>query len=506
MNDGLAIQENTPSARAAGRVLGPLLAVAVYSLLRARVDGESALTAEGVSVAAIGALMAVLWITEALPLPATSLIPVALFPVLGVAPIREAAAPYAHEFIFLFLGGFMLAQAVEKWDLHKRVALLTLLLVGTRPARLVLGFMTASALLSMWISNTATTVMMLPIAMSVVGWLAAGDGNGVDRKARDEFAACLLLGVAYGATIGGVATIIGTPPNVFLAGFLKDTYGIQLGFGQWMLVGLPLSIVFLPVSWLVLTRLVFPVRIPPGEGGRGLIRLELSALGPMGPPERAVAGVFLCTAAAWIARQPVSNLEWVQRNVPSVMRLHDAGIAVLAALVLFALPAGRGRGSALLDWNSARRLPWGVLLLFGGGLSLAQSVQQSGLASWLSTLFTGLTGQPPFVLVFAVVVSIIFLTELTSNTATAATFLPVLGAVAVGAGVAPVVLVVPAALAASCAFMLPVATPPNAVVFGSDRIRIGHMVRAGLALNVIAIVLIPILAVTLLRWVFGAVE
>jgi sodium-dependent dicarboxylate transporter 2/3/5 len=483
---------------------GLAAAAAVYMLVP---DASGGLSEAARSTAAIGALMAVFWMTEALPLPATSLLPIVLFPVAGVAPIREAAAPYAHEFIFLFMGGFMIALAMERWRLHRRLALLTILAVGTQPTRLVGGFMLASAGLSMWISNTATTAMMLPIALSVIGVVAArvrsADGDsGADRRVADRFAICLMLSVAYAASIGGIATIIGTPPNVFLAGYLKQTQGIEISFVRWMAVGLPISLVFLGLTWLLLTRVLHPVTGTLVTHGRALIREEVSRLGPPSRGERVVLAVFLATAAAWILRTPLVNAFGLG-DVAARMGNLDAWIAMVSALLLFALPVEPRRNVFALDWETARRLPWGVLLLFGGGLSLASAVQSSGLAEWIGSLAQALGGMPSVGLVVTVTAGVIFLTEITSNTATATALLPVLGGAAAGLGTDPLLLVVPAALAASCAFMLPVATPPNAIVFGSGYIRIADMARAGFALNLLGILLITLAVYTTVAWALG---
>lgn len=441
-------------------------------------------------VAAVAALMATWWVTEAIPIPATGLLPLVLFPLLGVAGMGQASAPYADPLIFLFLGGFLVALALERWNLHRRIALRTVALVGTRPPVLVGGFMLATAFLSMWVSNTATAVMMLPIGLSVIGLLRDRAGGDAAAEAGAGFAPALLLGIAYAASVGGLGTLIGTPPNALLAGFMARTYGVEIGFAQWMLIGLPLVAVLLFCTWVLLTRLVFT--LPRGEvaGIGGLLQAELAALGPMTGPERRVAVVFAGMAALWVVRPLLGDL------VPG---LSDTGIAIAAALALFVLPAGPGQGGkALLDWDASRQLPWGVLLLFGGGLSLAAAIARSGLAEWIGAALSGLGGWPVLLVVLVVLVvvtAIIFLTELTSNTATAATFLPLVASVAPAVGADPFMLTIPAALAASCAFMMPVATPPNAIIYGSGQVTIAQMVRAGFWLN-----LVSILAITGLTW------
>jgi sodium-dependent dicarboxylate transporter 2/3/5 len=487
-----------------GLVLAPILALITYWLI----PGESlddagriigGLPHAGRAVAAVGILMASLWVTEALPIPATALIPIALFPLLtgGEVSVRAAAAPYAHELIFLFMGGFLLGLAMQQWGLHRRIALHTILLVGTRPARLIGGFMLASAFLSMWVSNTATVVMMLPIAMSVVELVRrelarTGDPLAPQPGEPFNFAICLMLGTAYAASIGGIATLIGTPPNALLAAFLKDQYGIEISFVRWMGVGIPLVLVFLPATWLVLTHFVFPVRMASLPGGRDLIRRELQRQGSVSRAEWAVLTVFLLTAAAWITRPLLVKLQ-LQSGVRPLTGLTDAGIAIGAAVVLFALPVHPKRGEFLLSWRQAAKLPWGILILFGGGLSLASAIKATGVADFIAHGVSGLHGLSVPILVLSVTVLIVFLTELTSNTATMATFLPILAAVAVGLGVSPLLLVVPATIAASCAFMMPVATPPNAIVFSSGELTIPQMCKAGLWLNIIGIVLVMLL-------------
>lgn len=440
--------------------------------------------------AAVGVLMAVWWMTEALPIPATALLPLVLFPLLGIAPMADTAAPYAHPLIFLFLGGFLLALAMERWRLHRRVALRVVHRLGARPVRLVAGFMLASALLSMWISNTATAMLMLPIGLSLIELVDRGErGEGGERIGR-HFALCLMLGIAYACSLGGVGTLIGTPTNALLAAFLADTYGLEIAFADWLRVGLPLIAVGLPAMLWLLTRRVYPIRMREVPGAAAFLAAELERLGPITRPERRVAVVFSLTALAWITRPLLQGL------LPG---LTDPGIAMTAGLILFLLPAGGrdpeiGHRGALLDWATARRLPWGVLLLFGGGLSLAAAIRDSGLAAWIGDGMRVLAPLPAPVIVVAVMAVILLLTELTSNTATAAAFLPVLASMADGLGLEPLALLVPATLAASCAFMLPVATPPNAIVYGSGRVTVPQMVRAGAPMNLLFLLLIALLS------------
>ncbi len=491
-------------AKRYGLIGAPLLALLVWSLL-----GGSELEPTGRVVAAIATLMAILWLTEALPIAATALLPLALVPLFsgGEITIRQAAAPYAHEMIFLFMGGFMIALAMQRCGLHRRLALHIIQIVGDSPRRVVLGFMMASGVLSMWISNTATTVMMLPIALSVVelvrGRLAdprAENDSSAKAAVPDElggftFAICLLLGIAYGSSIGGTATLIGTPPNAFMAGFMSDNYAREISFSDWLPFGLPFAMVLLPLVWWLLVRFVYPIRFEAIPGGRALIREELELCGAPSKAERAVAVVFLVTATLWILRSRLVGLQF--GGAEPFAGLSDAGIAMLAAAVLFAWPADWRSGEFLLDWETALKLPWGILLLFGGGLSLASSVASSGVDRFVGGQIASVSFLPEIVLIVLVTGAVILLTEMTSNAATTATFLPIVAAAAQAMEIDPLKFVIPATLAASCAFMMPVATPPNAIVFGSGEITIPQMVRAGLWMNLVALVLIVVLVLTL---------
>lgn len=433
-------------------------------------------------------LMATWWSTEAIPIPATALLPIVLIPALGLGSIGEATAPYANPIIFLFLGGFTLGLAMQRWNLHRRIALLTLQAMGVKPKNQIAGFMIATAFLSMWVSNTATAVMMLPIGLSIIAMTHSDNEDGLRR-----FGTALLLAIAYSASIGGIATLIGTPPNALLAAYLLDSHGIEVGFAQWMLLGLPVSVVMLLLVWWWLTRIDFGIGRADDSGE--MIRRELEALGPLGRGEKLVGLVFVLTASAWIFRPLLSaNLApW----------LSDTGIAIAAALVLFLIPVDTRERKFLLDWESAEKLPWGVLLLFGGGLAMAGAISSSGLASWIAETMGAATLLPALLMVALVTLVIIFLTEVTSNTATAAAFLPLLGALAVAQDISPLLLTVPAAIAASCAFMMPVATPPNAIVFSSGHMRIGDMLSAGFALNLMGVVVVTVASYWLMGWVFG---
>ncbi len=472
---------------------GPLIGLVVFWLLPAEdlASGQGGLSFAGRVVGGVGAMMALWWVTEALPLAATALVPVAVLPILtlGEIPIRASAAAYAHEMVLLFFGGFILGRAIEHTGLHRRVALGAVSIAGTRPRKLIGAFMATGAFLSMWVSNTATAVMMLPIALSVIQLTRANPHD--DAPVRSPFATALLLGVAYSTSIGGMATLIGTPPNAQLAAFVETQYEIEISFVSWMLAALPLTLVLLPLAWWSLTRITFRTGNEPLDGVDDALRRERRAMGRMSQGERVVTGVFLVTAAAWISRQWLNQVTLPNGAQPFV-GLTDTGIAMLAGVVLFMLPAGEGR--RVLTWREMQTIPWGVLLLFGGGLSLARAADQTGFASFVGESVAGYQFLPTFVLLLILIATIVFLTELTSNTATAAAFLPVVGAAAIGLGVAPLSFLAPAVLASSCAFMMPVATPPNAIVFSSGAVTVAQMCRAGLWLNLFSIVLLGVAA------------
>lgn len=453
--------------------------------------------------AASAAWMAVWWMTEAIPVYATALLPLVLFPMVGGMGISEAARPYSHELIFLFLGGFMLAQCLQKWGLHRRIAYSALSRVGTSPARIVAAFMVISAGTSMWVTNTAATMMLLPVVLSVIALLHRdGDGAGHNEAGAHAFAVCLLLGTAYAASIGGVATIIGSPPNVFVVSYAESQLGREISFVRWMMFGVPLVIIFIPVAWWLLTRCVYRLDAQPVAGADVTIRRALAELGPMGTAEWRTAIVFAATATLWVTRPLLQQIEIA--GVQPLAGLSDPGIAIAAALALFVLPGGEERGQRLLDWHSAAKLPWGLLVLFGGGLSLAAAMDGYGVSAYIGTLAAGLGGLPSVLIVLGVITLVKFLTELTSNTATTATLVPILAAIAPVLGLDAYHLIVPAAIAASYAFMLPVATPPNAIVFGSGHVTIREMTRAGFWLNIVGALGVTALTYVLIVPVLGA--
>lgn len=425
------------------------------------------------------AWMVIWWITEIVPIPVTSLLPMIFIPLLGIDKLDAATSPYAHPLIFLFLGGFFLSIAMEKTVLHKRIALKALSMVGSSPGLQIAAVMGVTAFLSMWMSNTATAVMMLPIGLSIIAMANA--------STQDQFGKAVLLGIAYSASIGGIATLIGTPPNALLAAYLSKSYGIQISFADWMILGVPLALTMLIVCWVWLTKIHF--RMPKADLAQNDTPAQLKALGEMSRSQKLVLMVFALAAISWISQQWL--VKWTGLPVS------DTVIALCAAALLFVLPGDKGSGTALLEWKDSQNLPWGVLLLFGGGLSMADQIQKTGVAELLAQQLQLLEGVPPVLLLVAVTSLIIFLTEVTSNTATAAAFLPLLGPVAISMELSPLYLVVPAALAASFAFMMPVATPPNAIVFASGKLQIKDMVRAGLVLNLVGIVAISLFSLWL---------
>ena len=434
--------------------------------------------------AAVGLLMAVWWMTEAIPISATALLPLALFPLLGVADIRAASAPYANPLVFLFLGGFLIAAGMQRWNLHRRLALRIIARMGPHPYAILAGFMIAAAFLSMWVSNTATALMMLPIGLSVAEFVRKADARNVKH-----FTVSLMLIIAYSCSIGGIATLVGTPPNAFFAGFMLETYGVSIGFAEWMQIGVPLILIALPAMYLVLTRVIYPMDLREIPGGAVFIDAELAAMGRMSRAEKMVMSLFVLAAVLWMTRPLLA---------PFVPGLSDAGIAMGVGLLFFLAPVDASNRVFLLEWKDAERLPWGLLILFGGGLSLAAAINDTGLAAWFGAQAGLIEEWPVFLIILAIAFVIIFLTELTSNIATVAAFLPVAASVGVGLGESPLLFAVPAVLAASCAFMLPVATPPNAIVYSSEYVTIPRMARAGLLLNILFMFLVSLIAYLLL--------
>jgi sodium-dependent dicarboxylate transporter 2/3/5 len=484
-----------------GLVAGPVLALALYlGLPEAYTDATGKAVALGHAARATLAMMvwmATWWMTEAAEIEVTSLLPIVAFPLLGVMPLAATTASYGADVIYLFFGGFVLAMAIQRWGLDRRIAFLTLTLVGTRSGAIVAGIMGATAFLSMWVSNTATAAMMVPIALSVVDLVlqrrtgkTLAEQGGIPQQDVDvrNLALSLLLGVAYAASIGGLGTIIGSPPNGIFVRFFEQTYGVQISFVRWMVVGLPTMLLFLPLAWLLNTRVLFPTGLREIEGGRAWIRDERAKLGPLNRGERVTLVVFACAVFLWTCRPLLSGL--AIGGVAPFAKLSDAGIAVAAAIALFLVPVDRANGVRAIDWDGAVKLPWGVLILFGGGLALAAATEANGVADYIGSLARGFSGWPVAAVVVVVIALMVFMSELTSNTAQVATMLPILAALAPALGVPPALLLLPATIAASCAFMMPVGTPPNAIVFGTGLVRMPQMMKAGLWLNLCGIVLI----------------
>ena len=448
--------------------IGPVLFLGLVSL------GQGVLAPEALVTAAVALWMASWWMTEAIPLPATAMLPIVLFPASGIGSVQEVTLSYGHPIIFLFLGGFLLSAAFQKSGLHRRIALRVIGFFGFYPRRVVLGVMLVTAFLSMWISNTACAVMMLPIAIGIV----SQSGNPLLETCSD-FGRAMMLGVAYAASIGGLGTIIGSPPNAILVGFVQTNMNRTITFLDWMLFGIPVVVVGIPLAWLYLTRVVCPLdKEFAADSSSRFLGQQLLSLGTMSAQEKAVLIISSIVASLWLLRGLVPQaFRWI-----GLQDVNDSMIAILGALLLFSLPV---RGSRLLSWSDAKNVSWGILILFGGGLALAQGIQRSGLGTWLAGQLTILHGFQPAVPIIAGIVVVIFLTELTSNTATATIFIPIMATVASAMGVQPYPIMLAVTMSASCAFMLPVATPPNAIVFGSGYLKIGEMIRAGLVLNLL---------------------
>ncbi|UOQ46368.1 DASS family sodium-coupled anion symporter [Halobacillus salinarum] len=476
-----------------GLVLGPLLFVLILIFFH-----PEGLSQAAVSILASTAWIATWWITEAIPIPATSLLPLVLFPLTGGLNGDATASSYGDNTIFLFMGGFLIALAMQKWNLHKRIALFIISSVGTSTERIVLGFMIATGVLSMWISNTATSMMMVPIGMAVIYQASEQlkkEGNGEVDHASFNFGKVVMIGIAYSASIGGLATLIGTPPNTIFRGVVEKTYNIEISFAGWMAFGVPLALILLALAWVYLVKVAFPMKISKLPGGREVIKKEQRSLGIMASEEKIVLTVFTITAVAWILRSFV-----LTKMIPDI---NDTHIAMTAAIILFMIPSRNKKGDFILDWDTAKSLPWGILLLFGGGLAIAAGFEESGLAKWIGEQLTVLQGVNFFLIIGIVVTLVIFLTEITSNTATATMMFPIMASLASAISVHPYSLMIGAGVAASCAFMLPVATPPNAVVFGSGYLRIPDMARAGFLLNIIAIVIVTLAIYFYLPAVWG---
>ena len=470
-----------------GLFLGPL----AFFLVKFFYNPEG-LSNEGLSILASTLWVAIWWITEAVPIYVTALIPIILFPLSGGLELKQTTAAYGHKFVFLFVGGFILAIAIEKWKLHKRIALNIIGLVGTKKSNIILGFMIATAFLSMWISNTATAVMILPVGLAIISQLK--DNPKTIENENLVFGKTLMLAIAYSASIGGMATLIGTPPNLVLAGVIKTSYNIEINFLQWMSFGLPISIFLLFICWKYLTSVAYKFDNQNFDSGMNEINDQLKSLGKISYEEKSVMIIFIATALAWITQSFI-----IKKYIPEI---DDTIIAIIAAVTLFILPNKKG-DKKLLAWEDAVKLPWGILLLFGGGMALAKGFDSSGLAIWIGSQMSFFDAIPLLALLLFLVAMVNFLTEITSNLATTAMLLPVLVALAETIGVNPYYLLVGATVAASCAFMLPVATPPNAVVFGSKILKIDDMIKKGFWMNLISIFILTAAVYWILPIIWG---
>ncbi|MDG2448885.1 MAG: SLC13 family permease [Saprospiraceae bacterium] len=471
-----------------GLISGPLafLIITLFFHPEGMSDSANAVLASTVWIA-------IWWITEALPIAVTAMLPIILFPLTGALPLSETTASFGHKYVFLYVGGFILAIAIERWNLHKRIALTVINIIGTNVTMIILGFMIATAFLSMWISNTATSVMMLPIGMAIISQLK--DNPNTKEDENEIFGKALMLAIAYSASIGGMATLIGTPPNVILAGIVEEMYPVEITFASWMMFGLPITIILQLICWKYLTSFAFTFKQKGFPGGREEIKKQLNALGQISYEEKLVFVVFTLTAIAWITRS------FLLKNI--IPNIDDTIIAMIAAIALFLIPAGKEKGRSLVTWSEAVKLPWGILLLFGGGLALAEGFKSSGLAVWIGSQMTLLDGMALLVLLLILIAAVNFLTEITSNLATTAMLLPILAPLALTIDVHPYILMVGATVAASCAFMLPVATPPNAVVFGSGYLTIPDMFKAGIWMNIISIILLTLITYFFLPFIWG---
>ncbi len=475
------------SFKTAGLIAGPLSFIII-----SRLSHTGSLSPQAWLVLGVAAWMITWWVTEATPMAVAALLPIVIFPAAGVFSLTQATTPYANPVIFLFMGGFFIALGLEEHGLHKRISLNLIKITGTSANGIIFGFMLATAFLSMWISNTATAIMMLPIATTVVTLL----NKTVDNKRGLElFSLALMLGIAYSANIGGLATIIGTPPNVVFAGYARELLNYEIDFSKWMIIGVPISSILLLITFLLLTKILYRNRLGKMDSASQIIESELKNIGKMGREEKLVAFVFGLTAFMWIFKLPVNKLLGAEI-------LNDTATAVIGGVLMFAIPVNLRKGISLLPWEATRRLPWGILLLFGGGLTLAKAMESTGIIN----IIADLVAQKPMSSVFVyliLITSMIFLTELMSNVALATMYIPVVIGIANGLGINPLLLSIPMAMAASCAFMMPISTPPNAIVFSSGHIRINHMLTTGFILNIFSVLFFVLAAFSIIEWVFG---
>lgn len=507
-----------------GLVLGPLIVLFLLFLGPPAALLESVGGSDGAQnawlVLCLLVLMAVWWVTEAVPIPVTALIPLVYLPITGVQSMKLTSSEYMHPIIVLLMGGFIIAKAIERWDLHKRIALSVISFVGFRPSMLVAGFMISGAVLSMWVSNSATCIMLTPIALSVASAVLGTD------KIQGPFTYALLLGIAYACSIGGLATPVGTPTNLIIMGYLNDAVGLEIGFGQWMAIGLPVVVVLVPLAWLILTRVIFKTNtyVFKSDDGMNIVKKQLQGLGKITVPEQRTLMVFAIVAIAWAFKDFLKGVSvedmllfpFLQNGVSNhfgvgALNQHPLGFltdpitAIFGVILCFLVPSGskEEKGSMVLDWKTAESIPWGPLLLFGGGMALAYAIRTSGLANWVGSELAGLASLPTLLLVVLITTFVIFITEVMSNVATASTLMPILGATALASGLDVELIALPIAMAASCAFMLPTATGPNAVVFASRQVTIPIMVKAGFVVNCAAIPVITLFSILLAPSIFG---
>lgn len=461
-----------------------LLGPAIFSIMLF-MGAPAGMPAAAYGVLAATIWVAIWWVSEAVPIPITSLLPIVLFPLVSAMPMKAVTAPYATSIIFLFIGGFILALAMEKWNLHRRMALTIISWVGTNMQQIVLGFIIATGFLSMWISNTATTMMMLPIALSIIAQFKTFNASrAIPLQGADVFGKALVLSIAYSASIGGMATLVGTPTNLIFAQYVKEAYAVEISFAQWFWVGLPISLLLLTACWWHMTKNAFLLSTEQIPGSKQLIQQQLQNLGKISTEEKWVLGIFTAVALAWIGRSYLIT--------PFFPKVNDINIALMGMLCLFIIPSTSRKGETLMDWKTALKLPWGVLLLFGGAFAVAAAFQFSGLTQWIGHQLIILKNVPIWLILFVIIAVVNFLTEITQNMATCTLMMPILAALAIAIDVHPYSLMAGTCIAASCAFMLPMATAPNAIIFGSNLFSMKDMVKAGFLLNIISIVLISL--------------
>ncbi len=479
-----------------GLIVGPIIFFIMLLITPPEGMSEAAM-----KVAAITVLMAIWWITEAVPIPATSLLPILLYPMFDVLPVGDVTSSYADPTIYLFIGGFFVAVTMERWNLHRRIALYTIKAVGTSPAKMTLGFMVATAFISMWVSNTATAMMMVPIGLAVIAQVTGIATqqllSGSVGKKEQNFGKGLMLAIAYAASIGGVATLIGPPPNTIMRAMMEKTYGQTITFSDWMLFGLPMTIVMIALTWVLIVKFLFKTGDLQLSKGGDVIDREIKDMGKITKEEIIVLAVFLLVGFLWVLSPTL------KQHIAILKGISDTGIAMFGTILLFVIPANWKNGIFILDWKTAVKIPWDIVLLFGGGIAVASGFAKSGLAAYIANQLEMLQGLDMIIFIAIVTLLVVFLTEITSNTATATLLVPIMGASAVALGIHPYATIIPACVAASFAFMLPVATPPNAVVFGSKAVRMKDMAVAGLWLNLIGTVVIVLFVMYVLPVLWG---